>query len=223
MSMAADREEDSWLNPAEREDHDEYMAAKNRKKRATEMIDKIISAENIDDDVEVAARAVEILESLQDAFELLDAADNGLIFPETVAPLVVSFLITKKKKLSRKLVELIWKHVRGQAEGPDDAGVCRVMEKSKRQCGVKREQMGLETGTDALSKIEAQRICKAFMRKSNKTIDQLHPDVIFYYLDTNNDGVLDKSEVASAMKAMWLMSTDNIRVELLLDDYDQVL
>merc|ERR1719493_651685 len=105
----------------------------NRKKRAREMIQKIMSADNMIDDHDASAfdRAVEVLESVQDAFDSLDTVDNGLSFPETVAPLVVSFLVSKKKKLSRKLVELIWRRERGQAEGPDDAGVCRVMEKSK--------------------------------------------------------------------------------------------
>jgi len=119
----------------------------------------------------------------------------------------------KKKKLSRSKVESVWRQKRGeQAEGPDDAAVERVMQKSKR--AISNSASGSDSG-GALTKTEAQRISKAFLKKAN--MENGNVDLVFDYLDGNDDGVLDKKEISFAMKAMWLMSTDGISLEELLE------
>ena len=40
-----------------------------------------------------AEKALEVLQALQHVFECLDIADDELVFPETVAPIVISFLV----------------------------------------------------------------------------------------------------------------------------------
>lgn len=118
----------------------------------------------------------------------------------------------KRKKLSRSKVESVWRQKRGEnAEGPDDAAVERVMQKSKRAVS----KSGASTD-GALTKTEAQRISKAFLKKAS--MENGSVDLVFDYLDRNDDGVLDKEESALAMKAMWLMSTDGVKLAQLLED-----
>lgn len=120
-----------------------------------------------------------------------------------------------RKKLSARKVESVWIKERGaEAEGPDEAAVQRVMKKSKSKSKAIAKSDNNHDG--ALTRTEAQRISKAFLKKAN--LDSSHVDVVFDYLDTNDDGVLDKEEIALAMKAMWLMSTDGIQLEALLDE-----
>ena len=59
-------------------------------------------------------------------------------------------------------MESVWRQKRGEnAEGPDDAAVERVMQKSKRAIS----KTGSSSG-GALTKIEAQHISQAFMKKA---------------------------------------------------------
>jgi len=119
------------------------------------------------------------------------------------------------KKLSARKVENVWIQERGaDTDGPDEAAVLRVMNKSKSKSKAIAKSDNNHDG--ALTRTEAQRISKAFMKKAN--LESGHVDLVFGYLDTNNDGVLDKEEIALAMKAMWLMSTDGVLLEALLDD-----
>merc|ERR1719189_211676 len=120
-----------------------------------------------------------------------------------------------RKKLSARKVENVWVRERGaDAEGPDEAAVKRVMDKSKSKSKAIAKSDNNHDG--ALTKTEAQRISKAFLKKAN--LESGHVDLVFGYLDTNDDGVQDKEEIALAMKAMWLMSTDGVQLEALLDD-----
>lgn len=115
----------------------------------------------------------------------------------------------KRKKLSQNKVEGVWVLKRGSnAEGPDDAAVERVMQKSKRAVNK------TDSADGALTRTEAQRISKAFAKKANMKSEEV--DLVFDYLDTNDDGVLDKEEIALGMKAMWLMSTDGVQLSELL-------
>merc|ERR1719208_490487 len=68
-----------------------------------------------------------------------------------------------------------------------------------------------------LSRQEAQRISKAFLKKAGMAHHRL--EEVFDLLDTNSDNVLDKDEIALAMKAMWLMSTDNVHLDELLEEF----
>jgi len=113
----------------------------------------------------------------------------------------------KGPKLSRRKVENTWLSKRGNnAEGPDAAAVDRVMQKSKKN--------GSGSNKNALNRAEAERISRAFRKKANRT--DIEVGEVFDYIDTNSDGVLDKDEIALAMKAMWLMSTDGVKLNQLL-------
>jgi len=147
--------------------------------------------------------------------ELTGDGDPEPIFDTAPVPTQTSRAGTgtvKKKKLSQSKVESVWRQKRGEnAEGPDDAAVERVMQKSKRAIS--------RTGSSsdgALTKTEAQRISKAFLKKAS--MENGNVDLVFDYLDGNDDGVLDKTEIALAMKAMWLMSTDGVKLDQLLED-----
>lgn len=136
-----------------------------------------------------------------------------------------------QEKLSRKKVEQVWKTKRSEdAEGPDAAAVQRVMAKSKKQ-GKKMNNNGPnidnqvkeafnedDTNHDgALSRTEAARISKAFLKKAGMAHGRI--EEVFDMLDTNSDNVLDKDEIALAMKAMWLMSTDHVLLSELLEEF----
>jgi len=66
-----------------------------------------------------------------------------------------------------------------------------------------------------LTKKESQSIVKAFIKKSGISLDV---DTAFHYLDANNDEHLDQVEVESAIRAMWLMSTNKVKLKELLQN-----
>merc|ERR1719464_1977988 len=71
-----------------------------------------------------------------------------------------------RKKLSARKVENVWIRERGaDAEGPDEAAVKRVMKKSKSKSKAIAKSDNNHDG--ALTKTEAQRISKAFLKKAN--------------------------------------------------------
>lgn len=143
----------------------------------------------------------------------LDLANQPSTFASTGPSTNTGSGTEKRKKLSPSKVESVWRQKRGEmAEGPDDAAVQRVMQKSKR--AISNSASGSDGG--ALTKTEAQRISKAFLKKAS--MENGNVDLVFDYLDGNDDGVLDKKEIALAMKAMWLMSTDGVKLEQLLDE-----
>jgi len=173
------------------------------------------------DEVEMALKAMWLMTRDQVSIEDLTGEGDPPKFEDEPTPTSTTMMPTtqtraggsvKRKKLSRQKVESVWRQKRGEnAEGPDDAAVERVMQKSKRAIS--------KTGSSsdgALTKTEAQRISKAFMKKAQ--LDGSSVDLVFDYLDGNDDGVLDKSEIALAMKAMWLMSTDGVKLDQLLEE-----
>jgi len=168
-------------------------------------------------EVEMALKAMWLM--TRDGIKLEDMTGEGDDYDDRDTPVASTTRGTssraggvKRKKLSRTKVESVWRQKRGEnAEGPDDAAVERVMQKSKRAIS--------KTGSSsdgALTKTEAQRISKAFLKKAS--MDSGNVDLVFDYLDGNDDGVLDKEEIALAMKAMWLMSTDGVKLNELLEE-----
>jgi len=166
------------------------------------------------DEVEMALKAMWLM--TRDGISLDELTGDGdpePVFDTTPATTQTSRgTRDKKKKLSQSKVESVWRQKRGEnAEGPDDAAVERVMQKSKR--AISRSG---SSSDGALTKTEAQRISKAFLKKAS--MENGNVDTVFDYLDGNDDGVLDKGEIALAMKAMWLMSTDGVKLDQLLED-----
>lgn len=121
-------------------------------------------------------------------------------------------------KLSARKVESVWKLKRNSQEGPDERAVQHAMEKSRNHKANKSAGKAIERSDNNadgfLTKKEATRISKAFMKKAGLSISEAD---VFEYLDTNQDGKLDKQEVALAMKAMWLMDGDGVKINDLLE------
>jgi len=129
----------------------------------------------------------------------------------------------KRKKLSQSKVDRIWQKKRGVAsQGPDDAAVQRAIERCRSVTNPVSSQAPHDP-SPSLTKTESQRLLKAFCNKAKLESKDL--DLAFDYIDRNDNGILDKSDIALAMKAMWLLSSghdeDEIRLDHLLEEVEE--
>jgi len=113
--------------------------------------------------------------------------------------------VQKKKKLNRDLVLAVWKEKRGDAPGPSDKIV---------KDAIKSDDFDK---SGKLEKKECKRLCESFKTRADKNSDKDFEfkdwEEVFDFVDYNGDGILDHNDIKFIMTAMWLMTTDKVKVQ----------
>jgi len=151
--------------------------------------------------------------------------------PEEMVPLIIepgqSFHAeVSVPRLSKAKVQAVWGQCRvgedgrtldGPSEDMVKSAITKAKEKYVEDCKKKdKEVLNSQLATTGyLTKQEARRISKAFRAKAKWEHKKI--DMVFQVLDTNNDGLLDLKEVSLAMQSMWMMDSDNVNVEDLIE------
>eukprot|EP00494_Astrolonche_serrata_P000225 UN00227 len=102
--------------------------------------------------------------------------------------------------LSQKLVDKTWDKKRNSA-AIDQKLIGGLMKKADKNKDGKLDEK------------EAAKLCDAFTTKSRLDRKRTNQPSVFKCLDRNKDEYIDRDEFETVMKAMWLMATDDVKLE----------